>query len=648
MTGIAGTWTNPGRSGIDVEELLVSDPPPFALLYRPGSDPDHVDVLVGEACTVDRLADLPLPQAGTEPARQGAAPRHDLLVLVPYRQIVERDFACRDDGTPLTALRVHRQGSLSLDDVQRLLPDVPVTVRDAEFDLDDDEYAEVVRTVISDEIGRGQGANFVIKRSFLARLPDWSPAVGLTVFRRLLHREFGSYWTFLVYTGTRTLVGASPERHVSLADSTVVMNPISGTYRYPASGPDREGLLAFLGDRKEIDELYMVLDEELKMMGRMCARGGTVTGPHVKEMARLAHTEYHISGHSTSDVRDILRESLFAPTVTGSPLESACRVIQRHEPVGRGYYSGALALVGHDAEGRPQLDSTILIRTADIDAAGRLDIGVGATVVRHSDPYGEAAETRAKAAALVSAIRGAGDGAPAARARSGATAGDPEVRRLLAERNAHLATFWFTPEQARRRVLPDLAGRRILVVDAEDTFTAMLGHQLRALGPEVTIRRYDDVPGVDEADLVVLGPGPGDPRQVDDPKISKLRALVRDVLAARSPLLAVCLGHQVLSGVLGLSLIRKPHPHQGLQRDIDLFGRNARVGFYNTFAAVSRAARIDRPELGAVEVSHDPATGEVHALRGPGLRSVQFHPESVLSQDGLDILTDLVRDLLPT
>src|SRR5207245_1299312 len=68
------------------------------------------------------------------------------------------------------------------------------------------------------------------------------------------------------------------------------------------------------------------------------------------------------------------------------------------------YYSGALALIGRDAGGTQTLDSPILIRTADIDAAGRLRVGGGATLVRHSDPHGEVAETPAKAAGVLAAL----------------------------------------------------------------------------------------------------------------------------------------------------------------------------------------------------------------------------------------------------
>lgn len=90
-------------------------------------------------------------------------------------------------------------------------------------------------------------------------------------------------------------------------------------------------MIEFLGDRKETDELFMVVDEELKMMSRVCTET-RVVGPYLKEMSRLAHTEYVIEGRTTADVRDILRETLFAPTVTGSPLESASRVIADYEP----------------------------------------------------------------------------------------------------------------------------------------------------------------------------------------------------------------------------------------------------------------------------------------------------------------------------
>jgi phenazine biosynthesis protein phzE len=626
----------------DLDAVLGRRPPPFALLHRPGSTGgDRFELIVGEVRTVDRLADLPVPELSA-----GIPARHDLLVLVPYRQLAERGFACRDDGTPLLAIEVRAQGAVPVSELARRVPDLPLRLPDGRFDLPDASYAALVRRVLLDEIGRGEGSNFVVKRSFVATVPDYSPLTGVAFFRRLIQAESGAYWTFLVYTGDRTLVGATPERQVSLSGGVAVMNPISGTYRYPPSGPTVDDLLRFLADQKETDELYMVVDEELKMMCRVCATGARVIGPRLREMARLAHTEYFLEGRSSLDVRAILRETMFAPTVTGSPLESACRVITRHEPRGRGYYGGVLALIGQD-RGDRTLDTAILIRTADIDRGGRLEIGVGATLVRHSDATAEVAETRAKAAGLLAAAGAAGgSGARPAgpRRRLGA---HPAVQRALAARNAGLARFWLQPDGARAAGRAPLAGRRLLVVDAEDTFTAMLAHQLRSLGPTVTVRRFDADYQPDEHQLVVIGPGPGDPRNRDHPKIAALWALTGRLLAAGIPFLAVCLGHQVLASVLGFELVRRAVPNQGVQQRIDFFGRPARVGFYNSFVARSEADQVDSPGVaGPVAVSRDPGSGEVYGLRGPGFGSMQFHAESLLTEDGPEILAEAVTWLL--
>ncbi len=620
----------------DLLDLVTgSRPPPFAILHRPdsGGDPGTVDVVLGDVRTVASLADIPLP--GT-PAPQ---PGHDVLALIPYRLIGERGFDRPDDGAPLLTLTVTEQQTVPVDSVLSRIADVPTELAHGRFEPDDADYAETARHIISDEIGSGAGSNFVLKRSFVAEIRDYSTRSALAFFRRLLTGEQGAYWTFVIHTGERTFVGASPERHITLHDGTAVMNPISGTYRYPPTGPTLDGALEFLADRKETEELYMVLDEELKMMARVCDTGGQVVGPYLKEMARLAHTEYFIEGRTGHDVRDVLRETMFAPTVTGSPVENACRVIARYEPGGRGYYSGVAALIGHDGEGRRTLDSSILIRTADIDARGEARIGVGATLVRHSDPAAEVAETRAKAAGLLAALEST---------EEPRLATHPHVRAALERRNDGVADFWLRAPESRRTPVAGLAGRDVLVIDAEDTFTAMIDHQLRSLGLSVTVRRYDQRDDVTGHDLVVMGPGPGDPTATGDPKIDHLRSAVRDLLDSRQPFLAVCLSHQVLSTLLGLPLSRRDTPAQGLRKEIDLFGVREKVGFYNTFAAFSTEDKWDADGVGVVEVSRDRQSGEVHALRGPGFRSLQFHPESVLTVDGPRLIEAAVREVLKT
>ncbi|MFJ4191576.1 anthranilate synthase family protein [Kitasatospora sp. NPDC089509] len=628
--------------------LTAPGAPAFALLHRrtPRHAPDTVEVLLGTVDSYQRLADLPV-RAGVPTA----GPVHDLLALVPYRQIRERGFEAHDDGTPLQALAVAEQYALPLAEFTATLPQLPVSLSGGAFDVDDEAYAAIVRRVIEDEIGNGEGANFVIRRDFHATLEDYSPALALALFRRLLEQERGAYWTFLVHTGDRVLVGASPEVHVRQSGGTVVMNPISGTYRYPAAGSDLDSLLQFLRDPKELEELTMVVDEELKMMCTVGDLGGQVLGPRLKEMSHLAHTEYELRGRTSMDVREVLRETMFAATVTGSPVQNATRVIRRYEPTGRGYYSGALALIGRSASGGQLLDSPICIRTADIDpATGRLVVRVGATLVRHSVPESEVAETHAKAAGVLTAI-----GARPTPARlphpGGPRLGDDHrVQAALDARRADLAPFWLRM-QAPSQVTEALP---TLVVDGEDTFTSMLSHLLTSLGHRVTVVRFDE-PGL--RDLVaahrgplVLGPGPGDPALANDPKMAVLRPIVADALAAvrsgarTAPLLAVCLSHQLLAAELGLALGRKAVPYQGAQEKIDLFGTKRTVGFYNTFTARCSDADAARLAAEGVDVARDAATGDVHALRGPGFAGLQFHPESVLTREGVEIVAALLRE----
>ena len=598
--------------------------PPFALLHRDGAD--HVDVLTGDVVTVATLADIPLT-----PGRPGP----QTLALVPYRQITERGFACVDDGAPLECLRIATRTTRPLAELIAELPETPVALRDGAFDLSDEAYGEIVAEVLRNEIGHGEGANFVIHRVFTATVDGDPLAAARSAFRELLTREQGAYWTFLVHTGTRTLVGATPERHVSVADGLTMMNPISGTFRH---GGERD-LADFLADRKEIDELYMVLDEELKMMAAVAEHGGQVVGPYLKRMAHLTHTEYLLAGRGSLDVREVLRATMFAPTVTGSPVENACRVIARHERRGRGYYAGVLALLGHDDEGRQTLDAPILIRTAEISPAGRLRVPVGATLVRHSTPAGEVAETHTKAAGVLAALGAGAQRRPAVRPADD----DPAIQAALAARNDGLARFWLDQRRPGALTVPELDGRTAVIVDNEDTFTAMLAHQLKALGLRVTVVPWT-APAVPPADLVVVGPGPGDPAS-DEPKMLRVRALTAELLAARQPVLAVCLGHQVLSAALGLRLHRRDSPYQGVARDVPLFGAVRRVGFYSSFTALSAADRLTTG-YGEVQIARDESDGTVHALRGPGFAGVQFHPESVLSADGITVLTELVPPLL--
>src|SRR6478736_1025605 len=148
-------------------------------------DRDTVGLVGGRRSVVESLLDVPL-ESGV-PADGHIA---DRLLAIPFRQVRERGFEAHDDGTPLVVVDVETELEFSV--------------------------AELVNAIINDEIGQGEGANLVIGRHYRASVADWSAQTALTVFRRLLERERGSNWTYVFFTGDRFLIGASPERHVSL------------------------------------------------------------------------------------------------------------------------------------------------------------------------------------------------------------------------------------------------------------------------------------------------------------------------------------------------------------------------------------------------------------------------------------------------
>src|SRR5262245_48181514 len=311
-------------------------------------DSNALTVVGGNRNDIEWLADIPTSQGPPESGR-----RFDRLMLVPYAQVRDGGFEAHQDGTPLSDIAIEYERDVPLAEAIEALPDVPVDYTDrGGFEIGDADYGKLVDAIIRDEIGNGEGANLVVGRRWTAQLADWDHAGALSVLRRLLERERGAYWTVCVFTRDRYLIVSSPERHVSVDAGNVRMNPISGTFRL--RGLDtretrKAALLDFLADEKEIYELFMVVDEELKMMCDICHEGGLVLGPYLKQMTHLIHTEYLLARSEERRVPQVLRDSMFAATVTGSPAENACRLIAKYESTGRGYYGATMALIGRDA-----------------------------------------------------------------------------------------------------------------------------------------------------------------------------------------------------------------------------------------------------------------------------------------------------------
>ncbi|MEV5385423.1 chorismate-binding protein [Streptomyces sp. NPDC052721] len=660
------------------------DPPPFALVRRTapdGTTTGPFDVFVGTMDTVRRVTDLP-----SGPALPGGGPH--TLALLPYRCLTERGLDCHDDGTPLRVLRIRRRHTAGHAALTAALatvrPPGDLLGEGAGFDGSDEDYTDLVRDLVAHEVAR-TGLHVLIRRDFTARLPGHGPAVAGELFRRLLAAEHGAYWTFAVYTGGphgAALAGASPQGHVTLRNSRVVMRPMCGTLRLPPGGrPNPADLVAFLRDGKESEELGAVVDAELAMLCRISEGDVRLEGPRLRPLARVLHTECRISATAALPARHTLAGSLFAATAVGRPFADACRVIARREPTGRGYYGGLIALLGQDDAGNEELDTAVLIRTFEVSGQGRLKLSVGATVGPRSVAADETAETRAKAAALVSVLAsggptpedgavshgragrgprgpeaaggpatGEGDRVPGDRTRHHQAAGRqptppadpawcPSVTAELDRRRARLSAYWQRPRRPGGRPAPRPP---VLLVDTAGEETAPLAAMLRGLGRTVEVRSAHPAaaaPGtVAPGTTVVLGPGPGDPLARGDDRVAALRAMASALLSSGAPTFGVGLGFHLLLAELGLAGAARARDGAAGQREIEVFGRRATVGYGGTHTVLAGPHTDTLARRLSLTLWYGPAHGELVAMRGPRTGGVAFLPASVLSVEGAELL----------
>jgi anthranilate synthase component II len=190
----------------------------------------------------------------------------------------------------------------------------------------------------------------------------------------------------------------------------------------------------------------------------------------------------------------------------------------------------------------------------------------------------------------------------------------------------------------------DGRGVRLLIVDNYDSFTYNLAQELGELGADVEVLRNDAFTLDDlEADLpdgVVISPGPGDP---SDAGISNdvIRAM-----AGRIPLLGVCLGHQCIGEVYGGRIVRAPQLVHGKTSPIYHRGEGVLADLPVPFEATRyHSLVVDRESVPTVlKVTAETSDGLIMALRHRELdvEGVQFHPESVLTSSGMQLLGTFV------
>ncbi|MBI3784213.1 MAG: anthranilate synthase component I [Deltaproteobacteria bacterium] len=455
------------------------------------------------------------------------------------------------------------------------------------------EYAAGVR-VARDAFRRGDLFEVVPSQTFF----DPCPAAPSEIFRRLRERNPAPYGFLMNLGDGEYLVGASPEMYVRVEGDRIETCPIAGTI---ARGSDPIGdaaqIARLLNSTKDESELTMCTDVDRNDKSRICIPGSVrVIGRRQIEMySRLIHTVDHVEGRLRPefDALDGFLTHTWAVTVTGAPKTWAMQFIEDHEKSPRLWYGGSIGMIGFDGN----LNTGLTLRTIRIQD-GVAEVRVGATLLYDSDPDEEERETHVKGSALLDAIR------------------RPRTRASVAPASTDQSG----------------AGKRLLLVDHQDSFVHTLANYFRQTGAEViTLRSGFDHAELDrlQPHLVVLSPGPGTPQDFN------VSATIAAALARHLPLFGVCLGLQGMVEHFGGRLGVLDYPMHGKPSRIRILGgrifeglpREITAGRYHSLFGIRESLPA---ELIVTAESDDGVVMAIEHTTLP-LAAVQFHPESILT-----------------
>lgn len=189
----------------------------------------------------------------------------------------------------------------------------------------------------------------------------------------------------------------------------------------------------------------------------------------------------------------------------------------------------------------------------------------------------------------------------------------------------------------------------ILVIDNYDSFTYNLVQYLGELGEEVQVCRNDeiDIAGIErlQPDHLLLSPGPCTPNEAG------ITLQVIEHFAGRIPILGVCLGHQAIGQAFGGEVVRAERLMHGKTSPIIHQGESIFAGLPNPFTATRyHSLIVDRASLPAcLAITAETAEGEIMGLQHKEypIVGVQFHPESIISEHGHQMLRNFLSMAAP-
>ena len=478
-------------------------------------------------------------------------------------------------------------------------------------DTSESVYARTPRQAFSDHAPGEYQATVETARSAFARgdlfeaVPgqlfgepcERSPA---EVFQRLCRINPSPYGALMNLGDGEFLVSASPEMFVRSDGRRIETCPISGTIARGADAiGDAEQIRQLLNSQKDEFELNMCTDVDRNDKARICVPGTikVLARRQIETYSKLFHTVDHVEGmlRPGFDSLDAFLTHAWAVTVTGAPKLWAMQFVEDHERTPRRWYAGAIGVVNFDGS----INTGLTIRTIRMKD-GIAEVRVGATCLFDSDPAAEDHECQVKAAALFQALRG-----------------DPP--KPLSD---------FAPDATG-------SGKRVLLIDHDDSFVHMLADYFRQVGASVTVVRYihaQQMLAKASYDLLVLSPGPGRPEDFD------IAATIGAALDKKLPIFGVCLGVQAIGEYFGGQLGQLQQPAHGRPSRVQVRGGRLMQNLPNEIV-IGRyhSLYVERDSMPDVlQVTASTEDGVAMALEHKTLpvAGVQFHPESLMSLGG--------------
>jgi anthranilate synthase component I len=425
----------------------------------------------------------------------------------------------------------------------------------------------------------------------------------LIAFYEALRKINPSPYMYYLKFGEHQIVGSSPEMLIRVDNRMVETFPIAGTRPTAQTHVENAKLAAeLLSDPKECAEHLMLVDLARNDLGRI-SKYGSVSVPEFMKVHQYSHVQHIVSqvvGELKDELQsyDAVRAVFPAGTVSGAPKVRAMEIIDELETSRRGPYAGAVGYFSYNGNA----DFAITIRTLFADKK-QAYLQAGAGIVADSVPEHEWFETEHKVEALMSALKIAAGKKPL----------------------------------------------KVLVIDNYDSFVYNLVQYIGELGAQTIVYRNDQITLEEAAklqpDRIVISPGPGTP---EDEKYFGVCTQILHSLSPTIPTLGVCLGHQGIIHAYGGKIVHAKKLMHGKTCTIKhdqkaLFG-DVRNPFSATRYHSLAGERDSIPSC--LEITAEAIDdGEIMGIRHKQypIFGVQFHPESILCEDGKLIIKNFLE-----